>query len=235
MNAVGNSNIGLIRKRNEDSYMLVDRLGLYVVCDGMGGHRGGDIASQMAIAVINDEIDKLDSLSPVKLNEIIKKANYEIWINGQSNPEYYEMGTTITAALIHNHYLHVSHVGDSRLYLLRKNTIKCITRDHTLAEEMVDNGLLTKQELPQCSYNHILTRALGVSDDLEIDSYSEVLSGGDIILLSTDGLSDMLTDEDILSVVKKHSASLESAVDSLIVLANERGGYDNITAVLISI
>lgn len=237
MKSVGISDQGLIRQRNEDSFFIRESKGLFVVCDGMGGHKSGHVASRLAVDIVARETDNIDNNRLVEvIDEIIRKANQKIWEVGQKDPECREMGTTITVAIINENTLYVRHIGDSRLYIIRGNNIRQVTEDHTLAEQMVKDGLLSAQELSNTSYNHILTRALGIDEDVQIDHYVESLVVGDIILLCTDGLSDMLKDEEILEVVSSLAyENMEQTAQKLVDKALERGGHDNITVILIGI
>ncbi|SHH28709.1 protein phosphatase [Thermosyntropha lipolytica DSM 11003] len=236
MKSIGISDQGLIRHRNEDSFFIRESQSLFVVCDGMGGHKAGHIASNLAIEIIARETENLDRHELIKfIDEIIKKANRQIWEAGQNDPSCYEMGTTITAAIINENEMHIRHIGDSRLYIVRENRIRQVTRDHTLAEQMLEDGLLNAEELAHTSYNHILTRALGIEEEVQIDHYIESLLVGDIILLCTDGLTDMLADDEILEIVTEAGENLEQAAEKLVAEAIARGGYDNITLILICI
>ena len=207
MQAAGISHIGLVREKNEDKYIMDLQQKLFVICDGMGGHKGGKIASAMAAQVIerqytsNDEQDR-----SVALNAAIIAANQKIWQVGSDNPEYQEMGTTATAAVIEDERLIVAHVGDSSLFLLRDGQICKITTDHTLARQMVMDGLLDEDEVRTCSYNHILTRAVGVQENIEIDNYTGIQPGDQIILCS-DGLTDMLAEEEMLEIMNENKAA----------------------------
>ncbi|MBO8158513.1 Stp1/IreP family PP2C-type Ser/Thr phosphatase [Thermosyntropha sp.] len=237
MKSVGISDQGLVRHRNEDNYLIKESQGLFVVCDGMGGHKGGHIASNLAVQIIADETENLDTKQIIDLiDQIIKKANSRIWEIGQNDPECYEMGTTITACVIDQNKLHIWHVGDSRLYIIRNNEIKQITRDHTLAEQMIADGLFKDGESSNTLFSHILTRALGISEEIEVDHYTEEISCNDIILICTDGLSNMLKDEEILAIIITSADNcIEKTARELLNKALENGGYDNITLILIQI
>lgn len=236
MKSVGISDQGLVRHRNEDSFFIRESQGLFIVCDGMGGHKSGHIASSMAVDIVARETENLTIAQVVEyIDEIIKKANRKIREAGQNDPECREMGTTITAAVISENKLYVSHVGDSRLYIVRNGEIRQVTRDHTLAEQMIEDGLLKVQDLSNTSYNHILTRALGIAEDIQVDHYIESLMIGDIILLCTDGLSDMLGAEEILEIIFSPAENIEGIARKLVDKALERGGHDNITVILICI
>ncbi len=238
MQAAGISHIGLVREKNEDKYIMDLQQKLFVICDGMGGHKGGKIASAMAAQVIerqytsNDEQDR-----SVALNAAIIAANQKIWQVGSDNPEYQEMGTTATAAVIEDERLIVAHVGDSSLFLLRDGQICKITTDHTLARQMVMDGLLDEDEVRTCSYNHILTRAVGVQENIEIDNYTEIIQPGDQIILCSDGLTDMLAEEEMLEIMNENKAAAdpEQLARALVDAALNKGGYDNITIIVLVI
>lgn len=238
MQAAGISHIGLVREKNEDKYIMDLQQKLFVICDGMGGHKGGKIASAMAAQVIerqytsNDEQDR-----SVALNAAINAANQKIWQVGSDNPEYQEMGTTATAAVIAGERLIVAHVGDSSLFLLRDGQICKITTDHTLARQMVMDGLLDEDEVRTCSYNHILTRAVGVQENIEIDNYTEIIQPGDQIILCSDGLTDMLAEEEMLEIMNENKAAAdpEQLARALVDAALNKGGYDNITIIVLVI
>ncbi len=236
MEVVGLSDLGLKRRKNEDAYLINESWGLYVICDGMGGHRGGDVASQLAIKTINDCFEKdLLEKNISLLNHSIQQANNIIWEQGNINPEWHEMGTTVTAALINGLKLEIAHVGDSGCYLFRAAEINRITRDHTLAQEMVDQGIIKIKEKRLSSYNHILTRALGVERQVLVDNYELELWEGDLLLLCSDGLSDMLEENEILNIVTDFEDDLNKTASMLLQQALERGGFDNISLILIRI
>ena len=233
------SDTGLLREKNEDHYLIMDDYGLFVVCDGMGGHKGGEIASKLAVDCIKEYMLNLaaDSLSDNHisvLNTAIFKANRLIWSQGQENPEWHEMGTTITAAMLEKEQLSIANVGDSSLYIFRNGKLKKITRDHTLAEKMVTDGLMKHAEKKSSAYNHILTRALGVQEDVLIDNFEYQLYTDDLVLLCSDGLSDMLEDNEIETVLNQEE-SVQKKVHTLVEAALKKGGYDNITIILLRI
>jgi protein phosphatase len=230
------SDIGLIRKRNEDSFLLKESLGLFVVCDGMGGHSGGDTASKMAVEIIDEMSEILQSSEPLSfLQEAIMKANLDIWEMAQNNTELFEMGTTITAAVLRENRLTVANIGDSSLFIINSNGISKLTQDHTLAVEMYENGLLNIDEIRDSGYNHILTRALGIEPNVKIDFVSETLSQGDKVLLCSDGLSDLLHEEEILSAFFEYNKGLQDIANKLLENALGKGGHDNITIIVIEI
>ncbi|WP_054694645.1 Stp1/IreP family PP2C-type Ser/Thr phosphatase [Syntrophomonas palmitatica] len=236
MEAAAISDIGLVRSDNEDSLLVRIEQGLFIVCDGMGGHKAGEVASSMAVKSIDDDLHKLPGPEIArKLNLAIEKANRMIWEQGRENPEWSEMGTTLTAAVIWDNHLTVANVGDSALYIISNQEIRKITRDHTLAQEMVKDGLLRSEDVRKSGYNHILTRALGVQHSVNIDNFEVEIKTGDIILLCSDGLSDIVWDDEIKDIVITHGQDLEKAVQELLKQALARGGFDNISIILIRI
>lgn len=235
MISTGISETGLVRKNNEDTFLVDNKRGLFIVCDGMGGHNGGEIASNMAVNTVAAETHYTNSDEALlSLKAAIEKANYEIWVKGRENPELLNMGTTIIAAAIVDNRLTACNVGDSCLYLIRSQDIIKITRDHTLAESMIEDGLLNPGEIRNNSYKHILTRAIGSEETVIIDFFTYDLEPGDRILLCSDGLTDLLLEHDIWKAVALEE-DIKQAAQNLIDIALHRGGHDNITTVLISI
>lgn len=235
MKSAGITDIGLHRKRNEDNYFIDKEQGLFIVCDGMGGHKGGHVASSMAVQIIRENLffDSIEEIVPV-LGNVVQKANREINETGNSNEALREMGTTATIAVIRDKDLIVAHVGDSSLYLYSEGILKKITRDHTLAEQMLTDGILKNDDSLVHSYNHILTRAVGVESTVAVDIFREQIKPGDWILICTDGLTDLVSDSEIASFLKSANDP-EATARSLVDTAITKGGYDNITIVLISI
>ncbi len=234
MRATGLTDIGLVRKTNQDGLLIDKETGLCVVCDGMGGHKGGDVASSLAIQAFQHSLADFDRQESVKwLTQTVIRANENIILCSQKNPELFEMGTTITASILTDQELLIAHVGDSRLYLINKVGIRKITRDHTLAEQMLEDGLLKTEEMGSNAYNHVLTRALGIREEVVIDYLTETVTPGDIILLCTDGLYDMLNEEEILTIINAFGPNIEGAAQKLVDSALNNGGYDNVTLILI--
>lgn len=235
MKVAGVTNIGLHRKRNEDRYYIDTDRGFFVVCDGMGGHKGGDVASQLAVDTVQQNffVNGNYDIVPV-LRNAVELANKVVYYKGLSDESLHEMGTTLTAAAVICEKLTVAHIGDSSLFLYNKGGLRKITRDHTLAEQMLRDGLIKPEEVPTSVYNHVLTRALGVEKHVEVDIYQQDISRGDWILICSDGLTDLVTDSEIGDYLGSAREPQETS-QALVKLALNRGGYDNITIVLLTI
>lgn len=234
MRVVGLTDMGLVRQNNEDSFWIDQEQGLFIICDGMGGHRGGEVASYLAVQTIREYMETNRHQAPAgTLVQSIEQANRIIFQTGHENAHLYEMGTTITAALIQDFHLVAANVGDSGLYLIREGVIRKITHDHTLAEQMLAEGVLKPDEIKDSSYNHILTRALGIDTAVKVDVFEEDLKPDDILLLCSDGLTDMVPDEDLLKLILQAGNDMEQAAQALVQEALSRGGHDNITMVLL--
>jgi len=230
------TNIGLVRKANEDNFLADKNRGLFVVADGMGGHEAGELASGIAIKTIDTFLTSeiIAAKKNSGLCQAIQKANELIYHESKINHSCSGMGTTVTAALFIDNILYVAHIGDSRAYLIRNNSIQLLTKDHSLVAELLRQGELTESEAYQHPHRNILTRALGTERDVEIDLAQFNIKSGDLILLCTDGLYNLVTDEEILQEVNQNSSDLKRSVNQLVKIALERGGADNITVVLVS-
>ncbi|TWH49086.1 Stp1/IreP family PP2C-type Ser/Thr phosphatase [Sporomusa sp. KB1] len=233
MLAFAQSDIGMVRKTNEDSYVFLPPH-LFVVADGMGGHVAGEIASNLGANTIQEYIEK--NSPPVdweqSLQAAIVQANTRIYQMSQAKSECQGMGTTVTAAYLDNEEIYWGHVGDSRLYLIRENKLHQITNDHSLVWELMQNGSITSEEAQTHPHRNILTRAVGTSDTLAVDSGKFLWQPGDNLLLCTDGLTNMLSEETILNICLQPS-SPQTIVNTLVAQARQAGGYDNITAILL--
>lgn len=232
------TDIGRRRKLNQDyvytSEMPVGHLpNLFLVADGMGGHNAGDYASRYAIETIVDVIGKSDDESPVfVLEKAIKCANTQIRRKACEEVELNGMGTTIVAATLSGNKLCVANVGDSRLYVINDREIKQITRDHSLVEEMVRMGGLKRELARTHPDKNIITRAIGAQDDVEVDFFEVVLNKDDVILMCSDGLTNMIEDEEIRMIMQGQRDIVEKA-ECLVKAANNNGGKDNIAVVLV--
>lgn len=227
------TNIGLVRKVNEDSYLVDEIRNLFVVADGMGGHKGGEIASTLAIKTI-DKLLVVDNDSKNQgdlLKKAIEKANSLIYKKATSDKSFSGMGTTITAVLVHTNKLYIANIGDSRAYLITKDKIELLTEDHSLVRALMNTGEITEEEAYKHPNKNILTRALGTEEKTNVDLFERDLKTGDHILLCTDGLTNLIKDEELLEIIVNNE--LEKAVNKLMDLALKRGGNDNITLILV--
>lgn len=227
------SDIGLVRPVNEDNYAILNPE-LFVVADGMGGHVAGEIASKLAIETLIQslqvDITNEDFLS--RLDHAISKANQAVFKAALSDPRYSGMGTTLTAVLIKDNNVYCGHVGDSRLYLFRQSTLCQLTDDHSLVWELARAGTISMEETRSHPQRNILTRAVGASETVQIDFKCTELLQDDILLLCTDGLTNMLDDKQICSIISDE-VTLDTRLATLVESAKSAGGYDNITAILV--
>lgn len=204
---------------------------LLIVADGMGGHRAGDYASRLCVETMVQSLEKSAHKTPVSLfEEAVTAANKAVFEESASHVEYEGMGTTVVACTLEENTLYIANIGDSRLYLIRDG-IEQITDDHSLVEEMVKQGNITESEARIHPQKNIITRALGINEEVQADFFEIDVEQGDVIMLCSDGLSNMIEDEDMEYIVK-NSDTLQTAAESLVARANENGGNDNITVVL---
>ena len=202
-----------------------------IVADGMGGHRAGDYASRLCVETMVQSLEKSAHKTPVSLfEEAVTAANKAVFEESASHVEYEGMGTTVVACTLEENTLYITNIGDSRLYLIRDG-IEQITDDHSLVEEMVKQGNITESEARIHPQKNIITRALGINEEVQADFFEIDVEQGDVIMLCSDGLSNMIEDEDMEYIVK-NSDTLQTAAESLVARANENGGNDNITVVL---
>ncbi len=241
MKFYGETDVGMVRSNNQDAFkntVLAKDTVLSVVCDGMGGANAGNVASKMACEIITDIIinsysPNLTSMSVENLlKTAISSANIEIFSNANKVEDYKGMGTTVVAALIQNGTAFIAHVGDSRAYLVKSNGITQITRDHSVIQDLIESGHLTVEEARNHPKKNVITRAVGTLEDVVAD-FDELKIGDGVILLCTDGLNNMLTDEEILQIFSQND--LENTANSLIKSANEKNSTDNITVTLIAL
>ncbi|MDO4302424.1 MAG: Stp1/IreP family PP2C-type Ser/Thr phosphatase [Bacillota bacterium] len=231
------TDIGKKRKLNQDYVYVSEKpIGnlpnMFIVADGMGGHNAGDYASKCTVETIVREIRGCFEKNPVRiLSKAIRIANDQIRQKAREDQSLQGMGTTVVAATCLGHYLQVANVGDSRLYIIN-HEIRQITRDHSLVEEMVRMGGIDKAAARNHPDKNIITRAVGATDTVEIDFFHEELVPGDIVLLCSDGLTNMLEDEEIGRILRE-KASIEEKAQKLIEAANDNGGRDNIAVIII--
>ena len=239
MNIVGKTDKGLIRQHNEDAFdfgSFDDGVMWSLVCDGMGGVHGGRMASTIATELISEKIKKCYNKSmPVSslenlLLSAITTANVAVYDRGSVDEDLRGMGTTIVAAVIKNSEACIAHVGDSRAYKISNGKIEQITKDHSLVQEMLDNGQITKEEFETTPIKNIITRALGIGEEIDIDFDFVCINEGEALILCSDGLSGLISDRQILETYMNND--FDCLADEYIALANANGGRDNITVVI---
>lgn len=239
MKSFSKTDIGVKRTMNQDSMFCCDSpvgsfQNLFIVADGMGGHKAGDRASRLCIENMVSQIRESASKTPVTIfEEAITYANRAVFEAAQEDVEYEGMGTTMVACTLQGDTLYVANIGDSRLYLLR-DALQQITTDHSLVEEMVKIGNITESEARVHPQKNIITRALGIDERVQADYFELQVHPSDVILLCSDGLTNMVEDDEIEYIIR-HGKSLEDIGNILIDKANINGGSDNITAVLVQI
>lgn len=246
--AAGKTDVGCVRKHNEDSFLADEGLGLFVVADGLGGHAAGEVASQIVVETIARfvgetlekdrtwplEYDPSLSYDGNRLRVALMLSDQAIAEDIRRNPERETMGSTVVAGLFHGAKVTLAHVGDSRAYLLNAEGIHQVTRDHSWVAEQVANGILTPSEARVHPFRNVITQALGNGGELDIEIQDLELGKTDRLLLCSDGLSGMIGDKQIWDIVEQ-SNDLQTAVESLVFIAREHGGEDNITAILVGL
>ena len=240
---------GMIRELNEDAVFANPVRGFVILADGMGGYNAGEVASGMATSFLSSALETsfFDSI-PARENEpgekslahrcvldSIARANTAIYNAAVSEPQFSGMGTTLVTALFHDNRVTVAHIGDSRLYCLRDDVLSIVTRDHSLLQEQIDSGVITAEEARYSQNKNLVTRALGVEPSVEPEINEYPVRPGDIYLFCSDGLNDMLQDDEIQLVLQTLAVNLELAARQLIQMANDNGGRDNISVILVKI
>jgi PPM family protein phosphatase len=221
------TDVGRVRQGNEDAFTVQHPL--FAVADGMGGHQGGEVASKLALERLERVTDGESDLA-----EVVRDANRAVFSKAAEDPGLRGMGTTLTAVRVEGDRLHWAHVGDSRMYRLRDGDLERITRDHTVVEQLVEQGRLTPKEAEIHPQRSILVRALGVEEDVEVDEGDVDVRNGDRLLLCSDGLTGMVDEDDILRILVE-TEDPQAASDGLVAAANEAGGQDNITALVLDV
>ena len=246
---VNQSDVGLRRPHNEDSTITDGRNGLVILADGMGGYKAGEVASALAVTNIlygitsrlkkikQGQIDESTGFcnESLLIRDTVTQANSVIYNTAEADPQCKGMGTTIVVGLFHNNILSIAHVGDSRLYRFRNNELQQITKDHSLIQELNDRGLYTPEEAHANTPKNLVKRAMGIEANVDVDVVEEAVLPNDIYLLCSDGLNDMVKDEEIHLTLSKYSANLVQAAQELVHLANSKGGKDNISVILIRV
>ncbi len=240
MKVLATSDKGMVRKMNQDCYYISEQneeYDLYVLADGMGGYNGGEIASKLAIdsvkEYIRNNINKIElnrETLQVLIRHSMEYANKAVYDKSKTDINLSEMGTTLEVCLIYSNKVYIGHIGDSRVYRIRKNIIRKLTTDHSYVEKLVKDGTITREEAYHHPKKNMLIKALGCEENIEPDVMVKGFLKEDILLICSDGLTNLLKDKEIYEIVANN---LENADKLLIQLANNRGGFDNITAVII--
>ncbi len=244
----GETNVGMKRTHNEDTYSIIEEENLFVVCDGMGGHASGEVASQMAVQTLKtffkDTREDPEMTWPYKMDRSrryqenrlitgIKLANLRIHEASKRDSKYHGMGTTIVSVFFVEDGVYLTHVGDSRIYRIREGVIEQITEDHSLLNDYIKMKKLTPEEIKNFPHKNVIVRALGMKESVKVDTFYETPHSGDVYLLCSDGMSGELTDPRMQEVFDQHPDDLQKACHELIEEANRAGGHDNITVVLV--
>jgi len=238
MKTISKTDVGKVRTNNEDSILLDQERGIFILADGMGGHNAGEAASRLAVDTAHDFLkERIDTMEDDEeilriLDAAVMKAHEAIKEKAESDTKLRGMGTTLVVLVIKNEKAYVCHAGDSRAYLLR-DSLKRLTKDHTVGDSWVEKGYMTREQAPLQQW-HTLTQALGVGNAPAADKKYVDLKTGDLILVCSDGLTDMLTDEEIAEILKKDNNNINELADSLVAEANNRGERDNISLILIA-
>lgn len=240
---------GLVREHNEDAVFANPNQGVAILADGMGGYNAGEVASGMATMLLSSELEKafVDRM-PHEIDKITGKSfahscirvkvaetNSAIFTAAETEPQYAGMGTTLVTALFYDNQVTVAHIGDSRLYRLRGDEFSRVTRDHSLLQEQIDSGLISPEEARFSQNRNLVTRALGVDPEVETEIHDYPVQSGDIYLMCSDGLNDMVEDEEIQLTLQTLAANLELAATQLIQMAKDNGGRDNVSVILVKI
>lgn len=240
---------GKIRDHNEDALASDTTAGLVILADGMGGYRAGEVASALAVQTILDELKRsmptlvpgqIDTVSGMQaesrlLNAAVANANQCIYQISQAQPECAGMGTTLVLGLFTNNRLLAGHIGDSRMYRLRGEEFSQITEDHSLVQEELKHGLITPAEARNSDHKNLVTRALGTDPTVELELHEYEVQAGDLYLLCSDGLTDLVEDDEIHSILDKLATNLQLAANQLVHAANDKGGSDNISVILVKV
>lgn len=238
---------GLLRPHNEDSIETSDEYGLAILADGMGGYNAGEVASGIAVAIIKEALelqlhqfkwtDYGSSSKPMQqiVADSIARANATILEVARTDQQYSGMGTTVVTALFHHDKLVVGHVGDSRLYRYRDGMLEPLTKDHSLLQEQIDAGMIDAEQARFSPQRNLITRAVGIDPSLAVEVHEHQTKQDDIYLLCSDGLSDMLSSQEIFEIMRQSGADLDAAADHLVDQANHNGGRDNTSVILIRI
>jgi PPM family protein phosphatase len=240
---------GKVRSHNEDFVSHETDIGLVVLADGMGGYNAGEVASGMAARIVVEGVGhawrdaskrrwrdgETTELANKLIADQVERANWAIFEKAQNEPQCAGMGTTLVVGLFHDNQLTVGHIGDSRLYRLRGETLEQITKDHSLLQEQLDGGMITREEARQSRNKNLLTRAVGIDPKVEAEIHTYSVEPSDVYVLCSDGLNDMVDDEEIRLTLLALGANLPLAAGQLVQSANDSGGRDNISVILINV
>lgn len=241
------SDTGLVRAHNEDAIETSQELGLAILADGMGGYNAGEVASRMCVELISKHLRQKQQSAWIPIlsrqtmvasrwiSDAISYANESVLEAAHEHAEYVGMGTTIVVAMCHQDKLLVAHVGDSRVYRYRSGELKQITRDHSVLQAQIDAGLITEEQAQFSPIKNLITRAVGAQEDIEVEIHDHQLEQGDIYLLCSDGLNDMLKHEQINHIMQQHCSQLDLCCQTLVDAANRSGGRDNISVILLRV
>lgn len=244
--AKGETDIGLTRATNQDSLLIDNRRRLYIVADGMGGHAGGEIASQLCVGKVSEEIARSPLLTEPPTGDLpsrhtkfcsllvqaVNHASTKIFEKALEEPQLMGMGTTASALMIYDDHAYIGHVGDSRVYLIRDRFIYQLTNDHSLVGEQLRAGIINAEEAKNNQMQNIITRSVGYQEIEDVDTATLALEVGDLFVISSDGMHGRIADEEISRIANKKQLD---AVKDLVELANERGGKDNITLIVVKV
>jgi len=246
---VGLTDTGKVREHNEDTIAFDADIGLLVLADGMGGYNAGEVASGIAVKTIvnlvREQVEREDmnvqdresglSRPTIILRDAIHRANKIIYQTARTQPQCEGMGTTVVAALFFDNKITIAHVGDSRLYRQRSDKLEQVTMDHSLLQELVDRGFYSAEEAQRAANKNYVTRALGVEPNVDVEIQESAVQKGDAYMLCSDGLSDMVEDEDIHLTINTFNDNLDTVAKQLIQLANDNGGRDNVSVVMATV
>lgn len=232
------TDIGTMREQNEDCVSIAPEHGIAVLADGMGGHRAGEVASRMAVDAISGYLQTHlrqtpDAKASLCIRAAISEGNKIVYAASQQRPEFRGMGTTVVAAVFCANHLTLAHVGDSRMYRLRNKVLQRVTEDHSLVQEQIRRGLLTAADARHSTSKNVVTRALGVTADVEPDIVDETTCSGDVYMMCSDGLTDVVPEDAIRLTLIRYSGNLCKPATQLVHLANNAGGTDNVSVILI--
>ncbi|MCF8174530.1 MAG: Stp1/IreP family PP2C-type Ser/Thr phosphatase [Burkholderiaceae bacterium] len=245
---VTRSEPGMVRSNNEDAVMANPKSGFAVLADGMGGYNAGEVASGMATALLGTELEKAfaerepsnrdssgRSVAEVVIETEMARVNGAIYQAAQSQPQYAGMGTTLVVGVFHDNKVTVGHIGDSRLYRLRGEDFQQVTRDHSLLQEQIDGGLITVEQARHSQNKNLVTRAVGIDPEVAAEIHVHEVEPGDVYLFCSDGLNDMVEDDEIAMTLGALSANLDLCATQLIQMANDNGGRDNVSVILVKV